>query len=99
MAAASLTLHRPRARRRSDYVCRRDDIRSAGAKCQSIPGAGIDRAVGALLVELMTPVIRTVALKVQDELTARANEDGAVLKANVLRGAQATGWWHPFRGG
>ena len=83
--------HVRRGRQVPDYVCQRDDIRTAGAKCQSIPGAGIDRAVGALLVELMTPVILTVALKVQDELTAPANEDGAVLEANVLRGAQATG--------
>ena len=57
-----------------DYVCQRDGIQSASAKCQSIPGAGIDRAVGALLVELMTPVTLTVALKVQDELAARADE-------------------------
>ena len=66
--------HSRRGRRVPDYVCQRESIRTASAKCQSIPGAGIDRAVGALLVELMTPVTLTVALKVQDELAARAEQ-------------------------
>ena len=66
--------HTRRGRQVPDYVCQRDGIQTAGAKCQSIPGAGVDRAVGALLVELMTPVTLTVALKVQDELAARADE-------------------------
>ena len=60
-----------------DYVCQRDGVQTARAKCQSIPGAGIDRAVGALLVELMTPVTLTVALKVRDELEARAEQTDA----------------------
>ena len=60
-----------------DYVCQRDGIQTAVAKCQSIPGAGIDRAVGALLVELMAPVTLTVALKVQDELEARDEQADA----------------------
>jgi len=66
--------HIRRGRQVPDYVCQRAGIQSARAKCQSIPGAGVDRAVGALLVELMTPVTLTVALKVQDELAARADE-------------------------
>ncbi len=44
--------HVRRGREVPDYVCQRDGIRTAGAgaKCQSVPGAGIDRAIGALLV-------------------------------------------------
>ena len=70
----TIRYHVRRGRQVPDYVCQRDGIRTAGAKCQSIPGAGIDLAIGALLVELMTPVTLTVALKVQDELAARADE-------------------------
>lgn len=77
--------HTRRGRRVPDYVCQRDGIESADAKCQSIPGAGIDRAVGALLVELMTPVTLTVALKVQDELAARADEVDAWRAQTVER--------------
>ena len=77
--------HTRRGRRVPDYVCQRDGIQSADAKCQSIPGAGIDRAVGALLVGLMTPVTLTVALKVQDELAARADEVDAWRAQTVER--------------
>lgn len=56
------------------YECSRQGIESASARCQSIAGAVIDRAVGELLVELMTPLTLEVALQVQDELAARAGE-------------------------
>ncbi|MDE0025407.1 MAG: recombinase family protein [Spirochaetaceae bacterium] len=57
------------------YVCHREGERTARAWCQSsIPGAAIDRRIGELLVELMTPLTLEVALQVQDELAARAGE-------------------------
>ena len=62
---------------RPDYVCQRKAIDTATAKCQTIPGAGIDRAIGELLVELVTPVTLDVALQVQAELTARAEHADA----------------------
>ena len=57
-----------------DYVCGRESQETGGAVCQRIPGGAIDRAVGELLVELMTPLTLEVALQVQDELAARAGE-------------------------
>ena len=69
--------HRRQGRRVPDYVCQRQGIQTASAKCQSIPGAGIDRAIGALLVELMTPVTLNIALTVQKELTERAEQADA----------------------
>ena len=77
--------HVRRGKPTPDYVCQRDGLQSASAKCQSIPGAGIDRAIGALLVELMTPVTLTVALKVQDELAARAEQAEAWRAQTVER--------------
>ena len=56
------------------YVCCREGIETASARCQSIPGAAIDRTVAKLLVELVTPLTLDVALQVQDELAARAEE-------------------------
>ena len=56
------------------YLCSREGNRTASAWCQSISGAAIDRAVGEWVVELMTPLTLDVALQVQDELTARAEE-------------------------
>ena len=56
-------------------MCDRERIEAASAECcQSLSGGAIDRAVGELLVELMTPLTLDVALQVQDELAARAEE-------------------------
>ncbi|MDE0380018.1 MAG: recombinase family protein, partial [Rhodospirillales bacterium] len=58
-----------------DYTCGdRARYDEAATGCQRISGAAIDRAVGELLVELMTPLTLDVALQVQDELAARAEE-------------------------
>ena len=80
--------HIRQGRQVPDYVCQREGIQTASAKCQSIPGAGIDRAVGALLVELMAPVTLTVTLKVQDELAARAEQADAWRAQAVQRARQ-----------
>ena len=56
------------------YLCSHEGNKTASPWCQSIPGAAIDRRVGELLVGLMTPLTLDVALQVQDELAARAEE-------------------------
>ena len=56
------------------YLCSHEGSQTASPWCQSIPGAAIDRKVGELLVGLMTPLTLDVALQVQDELSARAEE-------------------------
>ena len=56
------------------YLCSHEGAQTASRWCQSIPGAAIDRRVGELLVGLMTPLTLDVALQVQDELAARAEE-------------------------
>ena len=71
-----------------DYLCQREGITHAGAICQRIPGSGIDRAVGALLVERMTPVTLEVALRVQAELAQRADEAEAWRSRQVQRARQ-----------
>ena len=56
------------------YVCQRERIEHAGRICQHIPGAAIDEAIGALLLETLTPTTLEVALQVQDELHKRIEE-------------------------
>ncbi len=70
----SVRYHTVKGRQLPYYVCNYNGNQTATAWCQSIPGAAIDRAVGKLLVELMTPFTLDVALQVQDELAARAGE-------------------------
>ena len=71
-----------------DYLCQRESIDSATPKCQSIPGAGIDRAIGRLLVEMVTPVTLEVALQVQSEFKARRLEVDALRHQCVARARQ-----------
>lgn len=77
--------HTRKGRQWPEYVCQRESIETATAKCQSIPGAGIDEAVGALLIDTLTPVTLEVALLVQAELEARANEADALRRQRVER--------------
>lgn len=70
---------------RPDYVCQRRGIEEARRACQVIPGGGIDRMVGELLVEAITPVALDVVLRVQDELQARVAEADALRAQQVER--------------
>ncbi|MEV0938170.1 recombinase family protein [Streptomyces phaeochromogenes] len=63
------------------YLCQFDGIRNAVPICQTMVGDQIDAAVGALLLATLTPLTLEVALRVSDELAARAEE------ADRLRGA------------
>ena len=66
--------HTRKGRQKPDYVCQREGLETASAECQRVSGAPIDRVVGELLLELLTPLTLDVALQVQDELAARAEE-------------------------
>ena len=81
----SVRYHTRRGRQVPDYMCQHDRIQTASPTCQRIAGAGIDRAVGQLLVELMTPAALEVALQVQAELHARAAEADAWRAQQVQR--------------
>jgi DNA invertase Pin-like site-specific DNA recombinase len=56
------------------YTCQREGIEQAQPICQSVPGAGIDRAIGALVVETLTPLTLEVTLAIHQELQARVEE-------------------------
>jgi DNA invertase Pin-like site-specific DNA recombinase len=67
------------------YVCQRDRIEYAGRICQHIPGAGIDDAIGELLLDTVTPTALEVALQVQDELRRRIDEVDQLHRQRVER--------------
>jgi DNA invertase Pin-like site-specific DNA recombinase len=66
--------HVRQARLCPDYVCQREGIEHAEPVCQHVPGSGIDEAIGALLIEAVSPVALEVALNVQQELQSRLEE-------------------------
>jgi DNA invertase Pin-like site-specific DNA recombinase len=67
------------------YLCQETVVRRGGKICQSVPGKIVDPAVGALLVELMTPMTLGVTLAVQRELEARAAETDALRRQHIER--------------
>jgi hypothetical protein len=67
------------------YVCAGRDAGLAMPKCQSIPGQTIDEAVGALLLEAVTPVALDVSLAVHEQVRQRAAEADALRLRQVER--------------
>jgi len=68
-----------------EYVCQREGIEKGEPLCQRLVGADIDRAVGELLVETVTPLALKVALAVQEELQARGSEADNLRRQGVER--------------
>jgi len=77
--------HSRKGRPWPEYICQSECIETASRRCQSIPGSGIDEAIGERLVETVTPVTLEVALQVQAELEARADEADALRRQRVER--------------
>jgi DNA invertase Pin-like site-specific DNA recombinase/DNA-binding transcriptional regulator YiaG len=71
-----------------DYQCVRENIQAARDKCLVIPGAGIDAAIGQLLLDTVTPLALEVALNVQAELETRADEADKLRQSHVERARQ-----------
>jgi len=63
-----------RGKNESWYVCDRSGRSRGEPQCQSIAGPPIDQAVGALVVETMTPAAVELALEVRREIEARQQE-------------------------
>jgi DNA invertase Pin-like site-specific DNA recombinase len=68
-----------------DYQCVRTCIDDGGRRCQTIPGAGVDTAVGQLLLDTLTPLTLEVALTVQAELDTCVAEADALRRQHVER--------------
>jgi hypothetical protein len=66
--------HVRRGRQWPEYLCQRAGVERGTPPCQRVPGAGLDQAVGEVLVAAVSPVALEVALTVQQELQARRDE-------------------------
>lgn len=81
----SVRYHARRGGVSPDYVCAGLRSTLATPKCQAISGADIDRAIGDLLIEVMTPVALEVTLAVEQELRVRADEADQLRRQQVDR--------------
>lgn len=88
-ANMTVRYHHRGGRLTPNYLCQAERIKNATKVCQNIPGTGIDRTVGELLIELMTPASLDMTLKVHDELARRAEEADALRARKVQRAAEA----------
>lgn len=68
-----------------DYLCARKSIQKGERPCQRIPGSDLDRAIGALLVEHVTPEALALTLVVQEEIVQRAEEAQRLRHLQVVR--------------
>jgi DNA invertase Pin-like site-specific DNA recombinase len=69
----------------TNYVCNGHGRHFGDPLCQSIVGAGIDAAVGKLLVEAVTPMAVDLALSVEREIAARLEEADQLRHRQVER--------------
>jgi len=67
------------------YVCQKESVEHAQPICQTVKGDQIDRLVGELLVETMTPMALDVALTVQAQLQSRQDEVDQLRRQRVER--------------
>ena len=74
-----------KGRQYPSYVCQSAGIEQGDPSCENISGASIDRAVGELLVETVSPVALEVTLAVQEELRARYEEADQLRRKSVER--------------
>lgn len=68
-----------------DYVCQKESIEAAQRVCQCIAGGSIDDAVGAHLVQAMTPLALEAALQVQAEIQTRQADAARLRRQQVQR--------------
>jgi DNA invertase Pin-like site-specific DNA recombinase len=68
-----------------EYVCAKTCVEECQPRCQSIPGASIDEAVGKLLIQSVAPLALEVALNVQNEIEARVAEADRLRQQQVQR--------------
>lgn len=77
--------HAHRGRLIPDYECYRHTQQRGEPLCQVIYGAGIDSAIGKLLVEAVSPLALEVALSVQQEIQTRVEEADRLRRTQVER--------------
>ena len=82
-----VTYRSSRGKQEAWYVCDRAHGALGEANCQSIAGPPIDKIIGALVVEWMTPAAVELALEIRREIEAR-HEEADQLRCRTIQRAQ-----------
>ena len=81
----TVSYHHRQGKLSPNYDCSVESAVKGEPPCQRIPGAGIDEAVGRLLVQSVTPLALEVALSVQSEIQQRLAEAERLRQQQVQR--------------
>lgn len=81
----SVRYHRRGERLVPDYFCGRNHMDHGDPVCQVIPGAGVDEAVGTVLMEAMTPMAIEISLAVEKQVRERFEEADRLRRQQVER--------------
>ena len=84
-ARMSVRYHSRGGRPVPEYLCIGNTSNRGTPPCQFIPGGNLDQAVGAALVETITPVKLELALAVQQEIEEREVETSRLYQMQVER--------------
>jgi len=57
-----------------EYACERDGIQHSQPACQIVAGKNVDKAIGEILMEKMTPMAMEMAMAVQQEICDRLEQ-------------------------
>lgn len=68
-----------------DYRCQREHVEYATPSCQYVTGQVVDKAIGELLLETLTPMSIEASLAVEQELQARVQETDRIRRQHVER--------------
>ena len=89
-ARMTVSYHRRHGALLPDYHCSGEAIQDGGRRCLSVPGHGVDAAIGQLLLDTITPLALEVALNVQAQLEARADDTDRLRQQHVQRAQHRT---------
>jgi DNA invertase Pin-like site-specific DNA recombinase len=68
-----------------EYFCNRNKMEHGDPVCQVIPGAGVDAAVGEMLMGAMTPMAIEISLAVEEQVQERFDQAGRLRQQQVER--------------
>jgi DNA invertase Pin-like site-specific DNA recombinase len=81
----SVRYHQRKTGLQPEYRCQAQGIEHGSPACQQVHGAGVDTAVGNLLVNALTPLALEAAIAVTEELAARSAEADRLRQTKVER--------------
>lgn len=79
----TVSYHSRNKKKIPDYSCSNEGVKTAGNRCQNVPGATIERGISELVLEIVTTANLQLAVNVQTEIESRL-QDADLLRRQHL---------------